>query len=338
MRRGRAWALVIVAAVLVVAVAAIIIIARGSGSPAPARHRGFGPVAEPRSAPQVPAHGAYIGAWVRPQVYTAAGETLAVGSLEAQLGRRLDIVHRYLTWTAPFPVASDFAAARQGSTLLLSWTGNVSQSVAAGGFDQVIRQRARQIKAFGRPVFLQWRWEMDRPNLRGVVGPPAEFIAAWKHVRAIFRQQHVRNVAWVWCPTAKGFGPGGDAAAYYPGDAQVDWICADAYPGFGPYRTFSRTVQPFLRWAAHHRKPVMIGEYGVPESYPPAQRAAWLRAAAQTARSHPQIKAMVYFDSSPTASVPADSFALAQDTPPLQAFRVIADSPYFNPDRVKVKR
>ena len=105
---------------------------------------------------------------------------------------------------------------------------------------------------------------MDRPNLRAVVGTPAEFIAAWKHVRAIFAQQHVRNVAWVWCPTAKGFVPGGNAAAYYPGNDEVDWVCADAYPGFGPYRSFADTVQPFLSWASHHPKPVMIGEYGVP--------------------------------------------------------------------------
>ena len=147
-------------------------------------------------------------------------------------------MHAYLTWQAKFPTTSDMVAVSQGSTLLVSWTGTDSSAVSSG----LGRRRppaCAQIKALGKPIFLEWRWEMDRPNLRAVVGTPAEFIAAWKHVRAIFAQQHVRNVAWMWCPTAKGFVPGGDAAAYYPGNDEVDWVCADAYPGFGPYRSFA---------------------------------------------------------------------------------------------------
>ncbi len=154
-------------------------------------------------------------------------------------------------------------------------------------------------------------------------------------MRAIFSQQHVRNVAWVWCPTAKGFEPGGRAAAYYPGNAQVDWICADAYPGLGGYRSFADTVRPFLSWASHHPKPVMIGEFGVPQTYTPQQRAAWLHAAGQTVRQDPQIKALVYFDSDPAPS-PQASFALDTGSPALEAFRALADSPYFNPRRLKV--
>jgi hypothetical protein len=79
----------------------------------------------------------------------------------------------------------------------------------------------------------------------------------------------------------------------------------------------------------------MIGEFGVPQSYLPQQRAQWLSAAAQTARDDPQIKALVYFDSNAVGSVPADAFALGADSAALQAFRVIADSRYFNPGDLK---
>jgi hypothetical protein len=288
----------------------------------------------PVHGPAIPARGAYFGAWVRQGAYTQTAQVVALDTLQGVLGRRLDIVHSYLRWGAPFPTLSDQVALRQGSTLLLSWTGTDSRAVLSGTQDGVIRQLAREIKALRKPIFLEWRWEMDRPNLRGSVGSPAEFIAAWKHVRAIFAASHVSNAGWVWCPTARGFAAGGDAPAYYPGDGQVDWLCVDAYPGTGPYRSFYQVAQPFLSWASHHRKPVMIGEFGVQRSYGPAQRARWLRAAAQTVRSDPQIKALVYFDSDPAGADPANGMALDYGTAPMQAFRQIAASPYFNPRRL----
>jgi len=293
-------------------------------------------VSEPPGGPRIPSRGAYFGAWVRQGAYTQPDQIVALRGLQDALGRRLDIVHTYLTWQGAFPTLSDEAALQQGSMLLVSWTGTSSAAVVSGRYDSVIRQRALQMKAIGKPVFLEWRWEMDRPNLAGLVGSPAEFIAAWKHVRAIFAEEHVNNVAWVWCPTAKGFAAGGDAAAYYPGNSQVDWICADVYPGPGPYRSFAAAAGPFLSWASKHRKPVMIGEFGVPERYGATLRAQWLRAAAATVQADPQIKALVYFDADPAGAGLGNSTALDYGTPPMQEFRKIADSPYFNPAGLKV--
>jgi hypothetical protein len=109
----------------------------------------------------------------------------------------------------------------------------------------------------------------------------------------------------------------------------VDWICVDAYPGRGPYRSFASTVQPFLEWASHHQKPIMIGEYGVPQSYTEQQRKQWLSDAAQTVKRDEQIRALVYFDADHDRS-----YSLHSGTPALQAFRAMATEPYFNPDRL----
>ena len=287
-----------------------------------------------REAPATPARGAYLGAWVMPSVYSQPGRIAAVQALQREIGRRLDIVHIYVQQEAAFPTTSELAFLRQGSRLLVSWALNDSRGIAAGRYDALIRQKAKQVKALGKPIFLEWRWEMDRPNLRAEVGSPADYIAAWKHIRAIFAQQHVSNAAWVWCPTARGFA-NGTAGAYYPGNSEVDWVCADSYPGLGGYRSFADVVGPFLAWAAHHPKPVMIGEYGVPASYTPQQRARWLRSAAQTVEANPQVKAMVYFDANPPGHLPNRSFAL--DSPAaVQAFRSIADDRYFNPLSVPV--
>jgi hypothetical protein len=286
----------------------------------------------PALAPVPPSEGAYLGAWVGPAVFTQANEILAVQALQRQLGRRLGIVHTYLRWRAPFPTASDRAFVSQGSMLLISWAGTATARIDSGAEDGWIRTRARQVKALGRPVFLEWRWEMDRPGLRSEVGSGPAYVAAWDRIRAIFAAAGVRNAAWVWCPTAQGFADG-QAAAFYPGDDEVDWICADAYPQYGSHASFAATVGPFLDWAAPRGKPVMIGEFGVPLSYGGPRRAQWLSAAQRTVRANRQIKAVLYFDANPAGQGPQGSYALGGDAAALAAFRAMAGMPYFNPVR-----
>jgi hypothetical protein len=317
----------LIAGVVIVALAAaagIVIVT--SGSHQPGANFAGGSV-NPATAPVPPAHGAYFGARVRPPLYTLPAEVAAVHHLQGEIGRRLDIVHVFHMWTDPFPDSSDLAFLRQGSMLMLSWSGADTRAIAAGKYDSLIRQRALAVKATGKRIFLEWRWEMDRPGLAAQIHSPADYIAAWDHIRSIFAQEHVDNVAWVWCPTANGFA-NGTAAAYYPGDNEVNWVCVDAYPGPGPHRSFATIVQPFLVWASHHRKPVMIGEYGVPNTYAPQQRAHWLWGAARTVQDDAQIKALIYFDANAK-----NAYALVPGSPALQAFRGIAHVPYFNPVR-----
>ncbi len=331
--------LLIIVAVLAVAVTAVAVINPFSSSPGPSSAGRLPSPApqvtttvNPTEAPTPPAEGAYLGAWVGPEVFTQANEILAVDSLQQQLGRKLSIVHTYLKWRASFPTPSDRAFLSQGSMLLISWAGTATQQIISGAVDSWIRTRARQIKALGRPVFLEWRWEMDRPNLRSQVRSGTDYVAAWDHIRAIFAAVGVQNAAWVWCPTAQGF-TDGQAAAFYPGDNEVDWLCADAYPQYGSYASFASTVDRFLNWASHHDKPVMIGEFGVPESYGGQQRAGWLRTAQQAVLADRQIKALVYFDANPAGQGPEGSYSLGGDAVALSAFRSMAEQPYFNPAR-----
>jgi hypothetical protein len=297
-----------------------------AGSPAP----GVSGVVNPALAPAPPASGAYFGAWVGPDVFTQVNEVLAVQELQRRLGRKLGIVHTYLPWQAPFPTPSALTFLSQGSMLLISWAGTDTSRIASGADDSWIRTRARQIKGLGKPVFLEWRWEMDRPNLRSQVHSGAEYVAAWDHIRAVFAAVGVANAAWVWCPTASGFGDG-QAAAFYPGNDEVDWICADAYPARGSTASFASTVTAFLGWASHYDKPVMIGEFGVPESDGASRRAQWLRAAQRVVVADRQIKALLYFDANPAGQGPQGSYSLAGDAAALSAFRAMAAQPYFNP-------
>jgi hypothetical protein len=316
----------VLAAVIVLALAAVggLVTVAANGQQPDVARRPAG-ADNPTQGPTPPAHGAFFGARVKGATYTDSADIAAVAHLQQDIGRRLAIVHVYHLWQDPFPSSSDLAFLRQGSTLLLSWSGTDTRAIAAGRYDSMIRQRALAVKALGRRIFLEWRWEMDRPGLQAQIHSPADYIAAWDHIRSIFAEEHVTNVGWVWCPTADGFATG-KAPAYYPGNSAVDWVCADAYPGYGPYRSFANIVTPFLSWASHHRKPVMIGEYGAPSTYGPQQRAQWLLNAARTVRDNPQVKALVYFDANAKRS-----YSLGPGSPALEAFRRIAHFPYFNP-------
>jgi hypothetical protein len=285
-------------------------------------HRTSRPAATPSNgSSQAPAGGALLGAYVRPVRYTAADEILAVQSFQRQVGHRLDLVHVYHPWTNSFPSPADTYFADSGQALLLTWGGEPSTTaILAGQYDAMIRARAAALKALHRPVMLEWRHEMDRPDLQAAMHSAADYVAAWKHIRAIFSAAGATNVSWVWCPTAWGFTTG-RAAAYYPGDQEVDWICADAYSPT-PTVPLSKVLGPFLGWAAAHPKPIVIGEFGV--SGNGAGWAAWLRQVGDFVHQHPQIKALAYFDSTPDGGQ-----TLAGNSSATAAFGQLFDQPYF---------
>jgi hypothetical protein len=281
----------------------------------------------------VPATGAMVGAWVKPDgSLTQTSRVDAVFGLESWLGRTLDIVNTYRRWTETFPTPSDQRLAKAGSTLMVSWATDDNQVINSGSDDPAIVTWAKSFKSFKHPILLRMRWEMDRPNLAASMGSGADFVAAWNHVRAIFTAQQVTNVSWVWCPTAAGF-TGGTAQAFYPGDAAVDWICVDVYSS-SKLQPLPALLGPFLNWAAAHPKPIVIGEFGVAGVYDGTDRAAWLATAATEFQANPQIKAVCYFDSDPDRSPPTLRFSLPPGSTELTAFATMARAPYFNPHRL----
>jgi hypothetical protein len=305
-----------------------------AGTPAPSASAGTGPAgASPRPAPAgdslVPASGAYLGAYVQPAADTQAGQISAVRSFEHRLGHPLQIVHVYHPWGKPFPTTADRYFVDHGKILLLTWGGAPdTRAIIAGRDDAMIRARARAVKALGHPIMLEFRHEMDRPNLQWTIHGPADYIAAWDHVRAIFSAVGATNVSWVWCPTGIGFADG-RALPFYPGDQEVDWICADVY-ATSTSQSLHAAAAPFLRWASHHHKPVIIGEFGVIGN--PRGWAPWLTAAGRLPETDHQIKAMAYFDANGVnSSGDAYQFWLGDRPAALSAFAGLLRRPYFRP-------
>jgi hypothetical protein len=276
-----------------------------------------------------PKTGAYVGAWIKPAALTHAGRLEAVDGLEKDLGRKLTILNTYRRFDQMVGTDSDKEFLAQGATLLVSWATGDNRSIVDGEHDRLIRKQARAIRRVHEPVLLRMRWEMDRPNLRAEMWSGADYIAAWKHVRAIFAQERADNVSWVFCPTAEGF-QRGDAAAFYPGDDQVDWTCVDVYAG-AVFQPIGQLMGPFLQWAAQHPKPIIIGEFGVAKVWGSAGRAAWLTDAERTFKANTQIKAIAYFESDPEGNGPNQQFQLTGDKAAFRAFAALTRDEYFNP-------
>jgi hypothetical protein len=294
------------------------------------RHKRTEPVCQPDAGcALIPTSGAYLGAYLQPATYTPQGEVAAVRAFQHQTGRRLDLVHEYHPWNQPFPNPADAHFVDVSKVLLLTWGGTPdTRKIIAGDYDNLIRARAQAIRNLHHPILLEFRHEMDRPNLQWAVHGPADYIRAWDHIRAIFASVGATNVGWVWCPTGYGFQVG-RAQAFYPGNGEVDWVCADVYSSSSG-QSLAQAAAPFMRWAAHTGKPIIIGEFAT--NSPPSSWPAWLSEAGRFAEKHPQIKALAYFNGKGRNSqhVPFD-YLLASDERAIRAFARLMELPYFRP-------
>ena len=114
--------------------------------------------------------------------------------------------------------------------------------IADGRYNWLVRRYADAVRAFGCRVVLSFGHDMNAwwnswgmPHTR-----PATFIAAWRRIHDVFRQEGAGNVIWSWDPShLEQQVPGKvatSASEWYPGDAYVDWIGLDG--SLGPGQTF----------------------------------------------------------------------------------------------------
>jgi hypothetical protein len=264
------------------ALAAGVVLASGAGAAVLASAAGARPAPSGvalsgagTTAPAVPVHGAYFG--VDPGSATGdvtrngVSPQTTVGSLaafQAQLGRPVTIVSFYILWDEPPPLTGMSQVAAQGSIPLISWHCGVADSlVAAGDYDGLIRQEAEAYKAYARPVFLRWFWEMNlptagnHPTCLGTTDETQDYIAAYERIWKIFKQVGADNVGFIWAPSAAV--SAGPSTVFYPGNQYVDWIGFDLYDRCGR-GTFSAVFAPtYTTYAtASYAKPMMITETG----------------------------------------------------------------------------
>jgi beta-mannanase len=230
------------------------------------------------------------------------------------------ILHAYTLFDAPPSLSTLNAIDANGSIPLVDWSCANVDGVVSGYHDASIKAYAQTLKTFGKPVFLRWYWEMNQDNAArekcGGYHHGQDFIAAWKRIWDVFHSTGAANVAFVWCPSANG-----DASAYYPGDAYVDWVGADRYDrtmlGGGGFDYLFGEF--YAQWSPHN-KPMMVGETAATAPDQWRYLTGMLRA---VPARYPLIKAVIYFDA------PSVNGSWPLENGGRDAFRTLANSSYF---------
>ena len=280
--------------------------------------------------------GAYLGAYVQPEGWSKTDQQAAVTNLESALGRKLNVDNYYYGWGVGFASWRLNWDVQNGRTPMVSWAGTDLGQIVNGSQDALIRTRADDLRTLGAPVLLRWFWEMDADKNITQISSPSQYITAWKRLHDIFDQQGATNVEWVWCPNAYAFSTG-EAQTYYPGDAYVDWICADGY-NWAPTRagaawsSFSNIFSSFYSWGAPKAPPLMVGETGVLER-DAGEKAAWITAMANSVKtSYPEIKALLYFDAYASANFAGMyDWRLTSSASSMADIKKLGADPYFDP-------
>ncbi len=242
------------------------------------------------------------------------------------LGRSPAIVRTYDTidTAGAFPTADATHALNAGATLLTSLgTGRDRDwaSVAAGKSDTAVLGFLRAVNNAAaahhlNTIYVSFNHE---PNAKedAKKGSPAQFVAAWRHVRQLAVDAHLDvqkggHLSWVWILTANGFHQSGTADRYWPGAENVDVVGVDGYVSGGcskkadgnyvdPSKAAPKPGIVFgsaLTWSADHApgKPVFIPEWGSVPFAKPDVRASYVNAMTGYVAAHPQIGAVLYWN------------------------------------------
>ncbi|MFY1633782.1 glycoside hydrolase family 26 protein [Solwaraspora sp. WMMB335] len=298
----------------------------------------------------VPSCGAWWGMYSPTSAARGWDHGAAVAEVEAQVGRRFDIVHRYHDFSnagsnGAFPDEFERAQMRGGRLMFFAWESRVFSNgttlswrdVYSGRYDDVIDDVAGRIKATGVPVFIGFDHE---PEDEPAKGSDADFVRAWQHVHHRFAKAGADNAVWVW--VMMGWSGHYDRyAGLYPGDAYVDWVGYDPYNfyacnGGKTWKDPHTTVGGFYRWLDEHGigagKPRMLAEFGTNfDTEDPAAKRRWFEQFPAAVKAHPKVKAVVYFNSAGSTTTSATCDMTMNHTPSaLTGFTRAGNDLYFN--------
>ncbi len=216
-----------------------------------------------------------------------------------------------------------------------SWT-----AIASGKHDAYIIQWARDAAAYNHPFILRTLREMDGNwypwgyNVNGNTNT-ADYVAAWKHIVNIFRNEGATNVQFAWVPAVmnsnliKNYGD--TLKAMYPGDDFVDWVGFDGYTSDPKNESYQDLFQPSYNFVAGFtNRPMMIFESGCTEdSTDPMAKANWITNGFLTTipSLFPKIKVADWFNANNDKGTKDYSFETSQNS--LNAWKQVVASPLY---------
>ena len=169
--------------------------------------------------------------------------------------------------------------------------------IIAGEFDIDLRAWARDAKAFGSPILIEWGTEPNGNwfswNGKWNGGPnegPKRYITAYRHIVDLMRAERADNLTWVWHanwydePNTKW----NAFENYFPGENYCDWLAVSAYGPTTPTTHDGTEGFRFEMDAAYPRltsiapnKPIIVAEFGCDLNNRGVVAAKWAQAALQ---------------------------------------------------------
>jgi hypothetical protein len=284
----------------------------------------------------------------RPEPGTQQGTT----TLEGKIGRRLAAIRVYYNWDSPFPDTDVTWFKNNGYALLLSvkserrnhtfvqWR-DIANAQPGSALHNDIVTWANRIKSLGTHVYFTFNHEPE--TSLNSSGQGADFIAAWRRVVTVFRGQGVTNADYLWIMTAFSFKARDRRRAvdWYPGEAYIDYMGADAYnwyncrPGTSnPWNSLEQLLNPMRLFAQGKTiKGLMVPEWASTEdSAQPGRKAQWF-ADARALFKKPGwegFKAVLYYNKS--SKYPNCRWFVDSSQASLTAFSAMANDVYYSLD------
>ena len=204
----------------------------------------------------------YLGVYEKgpPATYQPVAEFTRV------TGTQPNLVGYYSGWGEPFQTSFAETAREHGAATILQWdpTGASVSSIAAGHYDGYLRAFAHSVRDFGHPVVMGFGHEMNAYwyswGYRQL--PPSTFVAAWRHIVTLFRDQGASNVTWLWTLQADESGTG-PIASWWPGAQYVTWVGIDGYYYYPSETFFSIFGQTIAQVRMFTGLPILLSEVGV---------------------------------------------------------------------------
>jgi mannan endo-1,4-beta-mannosidase len=172
----------------------------------------------------------------------------------------------YSGWAEPFDTSFAELIHRHGVIpfVQIDPTDASIDAIADGTYDDYLRSYADSVRGFAHAVVIGFGHEMNAGWYSWGYGhiAPSTFVAAWRHIVTLFRDQGADNVTWVWTLQAdeRGTGP---IASWWPGARYVTWVGIDGYY-YRPTDTFASVFgQTISQVRALTSKPVLLAETAV---------------------------------------------------------------------------
>jgi hypothetical protein len=181
-------------------------------------------------------------------------------------GRRPNLVESFTGWSESFDTAFADTLHRHGIIPLVQIdpTDASIAAIAAGDYDPYLRAYADAVADYGNPVVIGFGHEMNAPWYPWGFGhvKPVTFVAAWRHLVQVFRQEGADNVTWLWSIQADGRGTG-PIGEWWPGPDYVTWVGIDGFyvrPSDTFSSVFGRTITQVRTLTT---KPILLAETAV---------------------------------------------------------------------------